>query len=56
MEKVTIEDISLELFRISKDLILLADIASVVQPNVIESLLELSDGARATGNELLEMT
>jgi hypothetical protein len=54
MKKVMIEDISLELFKISKKLILLADVASpMVEQQKVESLLELRDDARSMGDDLL---
>jgi len=55
MKKVTAEDISLEMFKISKNLMLLADVAFTVAPALVETLLDLSDEARNAGDDFLEM-
>lgn len=55
MKKVTAEDISLEMFRISKNLMLLADVALAVAPALVETLLDLSDEARSVGDDFLDI-
>jgi hypothetical protein len=57
LDEVGAEDISLELFKISKKLMDLADIATVIvkQPAAIQVLVELGNSTKAAADSFLEL-